>query len=70
MPNVSIVRATIFISGLNNKVKVKSSYLYYILHSCTRYVGGLLHVRCFDVFIVACVHGWGCFTCILDRSVR
>ena len=35
-PNVSIVRVTILISGLNNeKVKVKSFYLYYILHSCT-----------------------------------
>ena len=54
MPNVSIVRATIIISSLNNeKVKVKSIYLYYalrykvqnILHSCTRCVGGLIRVQ-------------------------
>ena len=34
--NVSIVKETIFISGLNNeKIKEKNFYLYYILHSCT-----------------------------------
>ena len=58
-PNVSIVRATIFVSGLNNE-KVKSFYLYYMLrykvqkyknnlHSCTRCMGGLLRMQCFDV---------------------